>query len=100
MATTATALESADADFLGGTQVLGRMTEPADLQDAIRKGLPYTALLALEDILDLAHQDLLAILGTAPRTLARRKQRRRLSPLESDRLFRLAHITHLAARTL
>jgi putative toxin-antitoxin system antitoxin component (TIGR02293 family) len=88
------------ADLFGGAGVLGRFKEPADLQHAIREGLPYAALESLGALLGLAHRDLLAVLGTAPRTLARRKRQRRLSPLESDRLYRLAHITQLAAQTL
>jgi putative toxin-antitoxin system antitoxin component (TIGR02293 family) len=88
------------ADLLGGPRVLGPVKEEADLQHAIRAGLPYAALEALEAVLDLTHRDLLAVLGTAPRTLARRKQQRHLSPLESDRLYRLARATQRAAETL
>jgi putative toxin-antitoxin system antitoxin component (TIGR02293 family) len=100
MATTSTSVRTNAADLLGGTPVLGPVKEPADLQEAIRAGLPYAALEALEARLGLAHRDLLAVLGTAPRTLARRKQRRCLSPLESDRFYCLAHITQLAVQAL
>ena len=76
------------------------LRKPADLQHAIREGLPYAALEALVAVLEMPHPQVTAILGTAPRTLARRKQSRHLSPIESDRLYRLAHITQLAAQTL
>src|SRR6266545_3261449 len=88
------------ATFLGGAQVLGPFEEPADIQHAIRAGLPYGALEALADVLELTRTDVTAVLGMAPRTLTRRKQGRHLSPAESDRLYRLARITSLAAEVL
>ena len=88
------------ADLLGGRKVLGPLKEPADLQPMIRLGLPFAALEAVEAQLKLTHRDVLYVLGTASRTLARRKRERRLSPLESDRLYRLAHITQRAVAAL
>lgn len=88
------------SDLLGGKKVLGRQHEQADLQGAIRMGLPYAALEALEKLLQLTHRDVLFVLGAAPRTLARRRQQRHLSPLESDRLYRLARVAQLAAAIL
>ncbi len=73
---------------------------PRDLQHAIRAGLPYTALESLASLLELTQRDITAVLGAAPRTLARRKRQRRLSPIESDRLYRLARILQTAAATL
>jgi putative toxin-antitoxin system antitoxin component (TIGR02293 family) len=40
------------------------------------------------------------VVGIATRTLARRKHERHLSPIESDRLYRVAYVMHLAALTL
>jgi len=45
-------------------------------------------------------KSLAAVLGIPERTLARRKQQRRLRPDESDRLFRVARIVALADETL
>jgi putative toxin-antitoxin system antitoxin component (TIGR02293 family) len=87
-------------DFLGGSKVLGAVKEPRDIQHAIRDGLPYAAFEALAGMLELTHRDVTEIVGMAPRTLARRKQRQHLSPIESDRLYRIARITQLAADTL
>lgn len=100
MAATTTLTHPDASDLLGGSKVLGPIKEPADLQHAIREGFPYAALESLEAVLGLTHRDLLAVLGTAARTLARRKQGRHLSPLESDRLYRLARVTQLAAEAL
>jgi putative toxin-antitoxin system antitoxin component (TIGR02293 family) len=88
------------ADLLGGRRVLGSLKEPGEMQHAIRAGLPYAALEALEAVLELAPEEVTAVLGAAPRTLARRKRSQVLSPIESDRLYRLAHITRLAVQTL
>ena len=71
-----------------------------DIKRAIRAGLPYTALESLASLLELTQRDISAVLGAAPRTLARRKRQRRLSPIESDRLYRLARILQSAAATL
>jgi len=87
-------------DFLGGSRVLGPVKEPVDVQDAIRDGLPYAAFEALVDALQLTRRDVTEIIGMASRTLARRKERKHLSPIESDRLYRIARITQIAAETL
>jgi len=73
---------------------------PPDLRHAIREGLPYSALQSIASLLQLSQHDITAVLGAAPRTLARRKRQRRLSPIESDRLYRLARILKSAADTL
>jgi putative toxin-antitoxin system antitoxin component (TIGR02293 family) len=88
------------AHLLGGTKVLGAKAEPADMQRAIREGLPYRALEALAGVLRLSQSDITEVVGMAARTLARRKKERYLTPLESDRVFRIARITQLAAETL
>jgi putative toxin-antitoxin system antitoxin component (TIGR02293 family) len=100
MATTHSLSAPEVVDFLGGSKVLGSVKDPEDIQDAIRDGLPYASLEALADMLELTRRDVTAIVGMAPRTLARRKLRRHLSPIESDRLYRIARITQLAADTL
>ena len=88
------------AALMGGRRVLGKVSEPADMVSAVRKGLPFAALTALSAELDLPHHEITSILGVAPRTLARRKQSRHLSAVESDRLYRIAHIAQLAVEVL
>jgi putative toxin-antitoxin system antitoxin component (TIGR02293 family) len=88
------------ADLLGGTKVLGARADVADMQDAIRDGLPYRSLEALAAALDLNQREVTAVVGMAARTASRRKRERHLSPLESDRIYRIARITRLAAETL
>jgi putative toxin-antitoxin system antitoxin component (TIGR02293 family) len=87
--------------LLGGPRVLGRrISDAGELQKAVRQGLPYAALEALVRVLEVHAQELTRLLGVAPRTLARRKVARQLSPSESDRLYRLAYITLFAAEVL
>jgi putative toxin-antitoxin system antitoxin component (TIGR02293 family) len=100
MASTRTGFGPNVASLLGGTKILGAKTEPAHMQRAIRAGLPYRALEALAEVLRLSQREITEVVGMAARTLARRTKERYLSPLESDRVFRIARITQLAAETL
>lgn len=88
------------ADLLGGRKVLGAISEGADFVEAVRHGLPYASLEVLTRTLGREVGDVGAVVGIPPRTLARRKHERLLSPVESDRLYRVAYIAHLAAATL
>ena len=74
---------------LGGAASILRLqaTSFAELRDAVRSGLPFSAFLALSKQLEISLQHLTAIFGILPRTLARRKEARHLNPQESDRLF-------------
>jgi putative toxin-antitoxin system antitoxin component (TIGR02293 family) len=82
-------------NLLGGEE-LGGLEEHTDIQDAIRNGLPFSTLEKLAKALELSDVQVSAVLGIAPRTLARRKRQRHLSPVESDRVYRVARIAQLA----
>jgi len=87
--------------LLGGKQVLrGKLNDARDLQRALRQGLPFGAFEALQNALELGVKDLSDVVGIAARTLARRKSSRYLSPIESDRLYRIAYVTLLASEVL
>jgi putative toxin-antitoxin system antitoxin component (TIGR02293 family) len=87
--------------LLGGKKVLrGRLNDAHGLQQALREGLPFGAFVALQNALELGVTDLADVLGIAARTLARRKSARYLSPIESDRLYRIAYVTLLASEVL
>ncbi len=89
------------AAILGGAKALRRRIRDADaMQQALRQGLPYAAFDAVRAALDVPAKTLAAILGVASRTLARRRAESRLSPLESDRLYRVAHVASTAAGAL
>ncbi len=64
----------------------------------IRRGLSVDALENLRTSLGVPHATLEELLGTSRRTLQRaRKEHRRLSPVESDRAYRLANVFALAS---
>lgn len=86
--------------MLGGRGVFpSRIKTTDDLRAALRQGFPYGAFEAVLVALEFSATDLAQIMGVASRTLARRKTNRQLSPIESDRLYRIARITLQASRT-
>lgn len=87
--------------ILGGSAVVyGPRRRVASLDVAVREGLPFRSFVAVAEALDLAAAELAALIGVASRTLARRKQARTLSAIESDRLVGVARIASLAEETL
>ena len=89
------------ATLLGGRKALARaVSEPGDIQEAIRKGLPYATFEILMRVLGIRALELARLLGVAARTLARRKSGGELSPVESDRLYRIARIALKASEVL
>ena len=61
---------------------------------------PAASLAAVASGFGLAGEDASTVLRIPARTLARRKRERRLSPEESDRLYRLGRIATLAEEVL
>jgi len=87
--------------LLGGAKVFPRkIRDASELQKALRQGFPYAAFEAFLEVLELRPRDLADLLGVASRTLARRKTSKQLSPIESDRLYRVAYITCVATVVL
>lgn len=66
--------------------------ETPGLVAKVRKGLPYRAFERLQAGLGLPAAELAEIVGIAPRTLLRRRERGRLDPDESDRLLRVSRV--------
>ena len=71
-----------------------------ELRERLRAGLPFASLSAVASSFGFSGEDTAAILRIPARTLARRKRQHRLSPEESDRLFRLGRIATLAEDVL
>jgi len=87
--------------ILGGAGVVyGRRAGAGELQSAVREGLPFRSFEHVAEALDLRAGELAGLLGVASRTLARRKQLKALSAVESDRLVGIARIASLAEATL
>lgn len=72
-----------------------------DLPTAAQKvaeGLPTQALGTVQERLALSNQELADVVLMSPRTIARRRKEDRLSPAESERVYRVARLIEIAAR--
>jgi len=84
---------------LGGAKILGRnVRSPESLAERVRKGLPFAALSAVMEQYGISRAVLCDILYLSPRNFLRRKEQKRLSADESDRLYRLARVLAHANR--
>ena len=72
--------------------------ETSALRGRVEAGLSYQALERVRQALDVSTRELADFIWVSSRTLARRKEAKRLQPDESDRLVRLARIVGLALR--
>jgi putative toxin-antitoxin system antitoxin component (TIGR02293 family) len=80
-------------EALGGRETRSRpVNSPEDLKDWIREGLPFESLERVMERYAITREEISSALDLPARTLARRKQERRLRRDESDRLFRLVRI--------
>jgi len=87
--------------LLGGKKILKRtLAGQHDMREALRSGLPLDAFESLVNTLKIPAAEIIKALGMAPRTFARRKDRRVFTPAESDRLYRLARVAALAIQAL
>lgn len=88
-------------EMLGGGEVRKQpVHSPEELKEWIREGLPFASLEKVMSRFELNRDEVSNVLDLPSRTLARRKQERRLRPDESDRLFRLARIAGQATEVL
>jgi putative toxin-antitoxin system antitoxin component (TIGR02293 family) len=87
--------------LLGGPEVLGQEVESRfELVPLVRKGLPYEALESVTRELELSMEETSEALHLPKRTLSRRKEARRLDPLQSERVVRLAGVAAKAMQVL
>jgi len=79
--------------------LLGLSTfETTALHGRVEAGLSYRALESVRQALDVSTTEFADLIWIPARTLARRKESKRLQPDESDRLVRLARIVGLTLR--
>jgi putative toxin-antitoxin system antitoxin component (TIGR02293 family) len=84
---------------LGGAKVVGRgVRSPQDLAERVREGLPFAALSAVMEQYGISRDVLCDLLHLSPRNFLRRRDQKRLSPDESDRVYRLARVIAHANR--
>jgi putative toxin-antitoxin system antitoxin component (TIGR02293 family) len=72
----------------------------AQLREAVRSGLPSSTVSAMLDNLDLTGESMSRALALPRRTMARRRSEARLTPEESDRMYRLARTAAQAIEVL
>ncbi|HWQ36755.1 MAG TPA: antitoxin Xre/MbcA/ParS toxin-binding domain-containing protein [Blastocatellia bacterium] len=80
-------------EILGGPKSLGRQVRTSQtLAPAVRQGISFRAVLNLKRLYEIPDEFAQRIIAVSARTWARRRAEDRLSPVESDRLYRLARI--------
>jgi putative toxin-antitoxin system antitoxin component (TIGR02293 family) len=81
-------------EALGGPSVFKGRVSPTSIEvrARIKQGLPYRSLESVRERLRLSVPEAATVLHMPPRTLARRRQSRKLDPDESDRLYRIARV--------
>lgn len=78
---------------LGGTRVLRReVRSDLDLAELVREGLSFQALEHVIESDDLEPAEAYGLVGSRRTLLRKRKERKDLSPAESDRLARVVRI--------
>ena len=71
---------------------------PAYWSARLERGLPFRSLAAVMKRYELSRAVACRIVGLSERSFLRRRKQRKLSPIESDRLYRLAEIVAHANR--
>lgn len=89
------------AERLGGAGVLKReVRSDLDLADAIHEGLAYQALEHVLESDDLEPAEAYELVGSRRTLMRKKKERKKLSPAESDRLARVVRIIARAEEAL
>jgi putative toxin-antitoxin system antitoxin component (TIGR02293 family) len=66
------------------------------LLESIDEGLPATLVDTMQKRLEIGREKMAHLLGISPRTLKRRRERGTLSPVESERLYRVEQLFRTA----
>jgi putative toxin-antitoxin system antitoxin component (TIGR02293 family) len=75
-------------------------SDPHELIDTLKQGLPVTSFDALREGLQLSRVELAVAIGVSERTLARRLKSGRFTAEESERIYRLARLLARAGDVL
>jgi putative toxin-antitoxin system antitoxin component (TIGR02293 family) len=81
-------------EVLGGPSVFKGRDVPTsnEVRERIKEGLPFRSLESLRERLGLSVPETADVLHMPARTMARRRLARKLDPVESDRLYRVARV--------
>ena len=69
----------------------------SQIHASIRKGFPFSICKIVQHEFDLSEHEIAKILGVSPKTIIRRKEKGKLTSIESDRLYRFIRVL-LSAR--
>ncbi|HEX7069469.1 MAG TPA: antitoxin Xre-like helix-turn-helix domain-containing protein [Rhodothermales bacterium] len=69
-----------------------RLVRPDQVIDRVEEGFETRTMENLRARMGLTSDEMSMLLGTSPRTLARRQKKGQLEPVESDRLYRVARL--------
>lgn len=81
-------------------ELVGKVTSAGDVIRAVKKGLRVKSLDKLRSELDISSAQLGKTVNISSSTLRRRRKAGRLGPAESERVYRLGKIFHLAMKVL
>lgn len=76
------------------------VVSPADIRSSVQRGFPFSSFERLQTEIDVPQKELSELLGIPTRTIARRKEEKRLTPVESDRLYRLSRVLAFTVEVL
>jgi putative toxin-antitoxin system antitoxin component (TIGR02293 family) len=91
--------EASVVSVMGGQRALGRRVRtPIEMAELIEAGIPHSVAQHVRARLNLTERELAEGLGVSAKTLQRLAKQRapRLTPAQSDRLYRLARLVALA----
>ena len=81
-------------------EIVGNVKSPGDIIQAVKKGFRVRSLDQLQSELNISSELLRKAVKISPSTLRRRRASGRLEPDESERVYRLGKIFHLASQVL
>lgn len=81
-------------------EIVGKVESPNDVIKAVKRGLRFGVIEDLRSKLNISSARLIKVVGMSDSTLRRRREAGRLDQNESERVYRLGKLFHLASRVL
>lgn len=79
-------------------EIIGEVKSPDDVIGMVKRGLKVNVIENLRSELNISSARLIKVVGISDSTLRRRRKAGRLDQNESERVYRLGKLYHLAAR--
>jgi len=81
-------------------EIVGKVESPDDVIDAVKRGFRFGVIEDLRSKFNISSARLIKVVGMSDSTLRRRRAAGRLDQNESERVYRLGKLFHLAFRVL